>query len=96
MQSLQTVIFPWGGLLDSWNGGVNVLIWGLQFWGGEIIWGLKFRGPKCVICGLKFGVGEIIWGLIFLTCHCPGQLSGIKPFLNWTAVGVFEKVVLII
>ena len=33
---------------------------------GEIIWGLKFRGPKCAICGLKFAVGQIIWGLIFL------------------------------
>ena len=33
---------------------------------GEIIWSLKFRGPKCAICGLKFAVGQIIWGLIFL------------------------------
>ena len=41
-----------------------MLIWGLQFVVGEIIWGLK--GPKCAIFGLKFGVGEIIWGLIFL------------------------------
>ena len=37
---------------------------------GEIIWGLKFRGPKCAICGLKFRIGEIIWVLIFLVCHC--------------------------
>ena len=33
---------------------------------GKIIWGLKFRGPKCAICGLRFAVGQIIWGLIFL------------------------------
>ena len=50
-----------GGILGFWNGGADVLIWGLQFWGGEIIWGLKFQGLKCPICGLKFGVGEIIW-----------------------------------
>ena len=39
-----------------------MLIWGLQFGVGEIIWGLKFRGPKCAGSGPKFGVGEIIWG----------------------------------
>ena len=33
---------------------------------GKIIWGVKFRGPKCAICGLKFAVGQIICGLIFL------------------------------
>ena len=33
-----------GGLLDFWNGGANVLIFGgLQFVVGEIIWGLKFQ-----------------------------------------------------
>ena len=46
-----------GGLLDFWNGGANVLIFGV----GEIIWGLKFQCPKCAICSLKFWEGEIIW-----------------------------------
>ena len=33
-----------GGVLDSWNGGDNVLIFeSLQFVVGEIIWGLKFQ-----------------------------------------------------
>ena len=31
-----------GRVLDFWNGGANVLIWGLQFGEEEIIWGLKF------------------------------------------------------
>ena len=63
-----------------------MLIWGLQFGLGEIICGLKFRGPSCAICGLKFAVGEIILGLIFLVCHCPNHFFGIKFFLrNWTA-----------
>ena len=31
-----------GGLLDFWNGGANVFIWGLPFGAGEIIWGLIF------------------------------------------------------
>ena len=31
-------------LLDFWNGGANVLMWGLQFGEGEIIWGLKLPG----------------------------------------------------
>ena len=50
-----------------------MLIWGLPFEVGEILWGLKFGGLKCAICGLKFGVGEIIWGLIFLVCHYPSH-----------------------
>ena len=29
-----------GELLDFWNGGSNVLIWGLQFGVGKIIWDL--------------------------------------------------------
>ena len=33
-----------------------MLIWCLQFGVGEIISGLKFRGPKSAICGLKFGL----------------------------------------
>ena len=49
-----------GGINGFWNGGANVPTWGLKFGVGEIIWGLKFRGPKRAICGLKFGVGEII------------------------------------
>ena len=57
-----------------------MFIWGLQFGAGKIIWGLKFRSPKCVICGLQFGVGEIIWGLIFLACHCPSHFLSIKFF----------------
>ena len=36
---------------------------------GEIIWDVKFPGPKCAICGLKFRLREIILGLIFLVCH---------------------------
>ena len=52
-------------MFDFWSGGAIVLIWGLAFRVGEIIWFLKFRGTKSDICGLKFGVGEIIWGLIF-------------------------------
>ena len=67
-------------LLDFWNGGANVLIWGLSFGASEIIWGLKFRGPKCAICGLKSGVGKIIWGLIFPVCHCPSHFLSIKFF----------------
>ena len=52
-----------GGLLDFWNERANVLIWGLQFKTGKIIWGLKFGGAQCAICALKFEVEEIIWGL---------------------------------
>ena len=58
-----------------------MLICGLQFGVGKIIWGLKFRSPKCAICGLKFGVKKIICGLIFLVCHCPSHFLSIKfPF----------------
>ena len=58
-----------------------MLVWCLQFGIGEIIWGLKFRGPKCAIGGLKFGVGDIIWGLIFqILCHCPSHFLNIKFF----------------
>ena len=39
-------------LLEFWNEGADGV--------GKIIWGLKFRGPKCTICSLKFGAGEII------------------------------------
>ena len=49
-----------GEFLHLWNERANVLIWGLQFGLSEIIWSLKFRGPKCAICDLKFGVGELI------------------------------------
>ena len=49
-----------GEPLDFWNGVANVLIWGLQFGAGEIIWGLNIRGPRCAICSLKFEVDEII------------------------------------
>ena len=38
--------FPEGQLLDVRNGGANVVIWGLKFGMGEIVWGLKIRGPK--------------------------------------------------
>ena len=34
-----------GVTLDNWNGGTNVLIRALRLGIGEIIWGLKFRGP---------------------------------------------------
>ena len=37
-----------------------LIIWGLKFGVGEVIWRMKFRDPKCAICGLEFGVGEII------------------------------------
>ena len=57
-------------------------IWSLQFGVGEILWGLKFQGPKCAIFGLKFGVGEIIWGLIFPVCHCPSHFLSIKFFFE--------------
>ena len=69
-----------GKLLDVWNRGGNVLIWGLQFEVGEIIWGLKFRGLRFAIFGLKFGVGKSIWGLIFLVCHCPSSFLMTKFF----------------
>ena len=36
-----------------------MLIWGLQYGVGEIIWCLKFQGPKCAICGLKFGIARL-------------------------------------
>ena len=51
-----------GGNSLTFGTGVLMCLFGV----GEIIWGLKFRGPKCAICGLKFAVGQIIWGLIFL------------------------------
>ena len=35
---------PGGGLLDFWNWASNVVIWGLEFGVGEIIWDLKFQG----------------------------------------------------
>ena len=69
-----------------------MLIWGLQFGEGKLIFILKFQGTKSAICGLKYGVGEIIWGLIFLVCHCPSHFLSIKFWL----FGVFEKVDLII
>ena len=61
-------------------GSPYILIWGLQFGVGEIIWGLKSRGPKCTICGLKFRVGEIIWGSIFQVYHGPSHFLGIHFF----------------
>ena len=73
---------PPRGLLDFWNGGANVLIWGLQFGVGEIIWGVKFQVPKCALCCLKFGVGEIIWGLIFLVCHCASHFLSIEVYFG--------------
>ena len=57
-----------------------MLIWGLQFSVGEIVWGLKLFRPKCAIYGLKFGVGENIWGPIFLVCHCPSHFLIIMLF----------------
>ena len=53
-------------------------IWSLSFAASKIIWGLKFRGPKCAICGLKFGVGKIIWGLTFPVCHWPSHFLSVK------------------
>ena len=44
---------------ELFEGGDNVLIWSLQFGLSEIVWGLKFQGPKCAICDLKFREGEI-------------------------------------
>ena len=54
----------------------------MQFEVGEIIWDLKFQGPKCAICGLKSGEGEIIWDLIFLVSHCPSHFLSIKLLLE--------------
>ena len=51
-----------GGNSLTFGTGVLICLFGV----GEIIWGLKFRGPKCAICGLKFAVSQIIWSLIFL------------------------------
>ena len=67
-----------------------MLIWGLSFGEDEIIWVLKFRGPKCAICGLKFGVGKIIWGPIF-----PAVIVQAIFFQNWTAdyLGSLKKLV---
>ena len=67
-----------GDSLTFGTGVLNVLIWGLPFGIGEIIWGLKFRGPKYAICGLKFGVGKITWSPIFLLCHCLSHFLSIK------------------
>ena len=44
---------------DSLTFGTGVLM--CLFGVGKIIWGLKFRGPKCAICDLNFGTGKIIW-----------------------------------
>ena len=52
-----------------------MLIWGLPFRVGKIIWSLKFRGPKCAICGLKFGAGEIIWVMKFSSMSLYKSLS---------------------
>ena len=70
----------------------------MQFGVGVIIWGLKFRGPKCAICGLKYGECKIIWGQTFLEFYCPSHFLSIKFFPNWAAdyLGVFEKGGLII
>ena len=51
-----------------------VLIWDMQFGLGEIIWGLKFRDPKCAICGLK------IWGRQDYLESGISSLSLSKPF----------------
>ena len=44
-----------------------MLIWGLQFGVGEIIWSLKFRGSKCClwseICGGRDYLGSDISGM---------------------------------
>ena len=58
--------------------GVLICLFGVA----EIVWGLKFQGPRCAICGLKFWEGKIIWGLIFLVCHYPSHFLGIKLFLE--------------
>ena len=75
--SLPYNLYPRMELLDFWNGGANVLIWGRKFWVSKIIQGLKHWGPKSAICRLEFGVREIIWTMKFLVCHCffeTGQL----------------------
>ena len=46
-----------------------MLLLDLKFQVCEIIWGLKFRIPKCAFWGLKFRVAEIFGGLIFLCSH---------------------------
>ena len=70
-----TINLPLGvELLDFWNGGANVFIWGLKFGTGEIIWGLKF-GTGGIIWGLKFGTGGIIWGLKFQGPKCAYLMS---------------------
>ena len=77
-KELNGTLSPGEKFLDLQNRGADVLIWSLQHWVSEVIWGLKFQGPKCAIRGLKFGEGDIIWDLIFLVCHCPSHFLGIK------------------
>ena len=60
-----------------------------------IIWGLKFRGPKCTYFGLKFRLDEVILGVTFL---CPStfifslRISGRQLIV----FGGFENVRLIV
>ena len=50
---------PGGELLDVWNEGADVLIWGLPFGVGEIIWSLIIPICNCVIVQAKFLVSSL-------------------------------------
>ena len=71
------------GLFDFWNGGANLLIWGLQFGSGQIIWGLKIRGPKCTICVMILFIFSQLW----LTSHPRST----KMCFLWSEFGIGES-----
>ena len=49
---------PEGGLFDFRNGSPHVIIWGLKFWVGEIIWSLIFLYAPKIIFSLKISGGR--------------------------------------
>ena len=72
-------------LLDFWNGGANVLIWGRKFWVSNYIQGL--RSQKCYLW-------SGIWGK---RDYLDYEISSMSLFFrNWTSdddLGSLEKLV---
>ena len=86
-----------GGLSYFWNGGAYVLIWGLKFEVGEIIWGLKIdkRNSNKFHSGIMIWVHELIlieilvksvWVIFYILLLPP------LPFINESILCIFSVI----
>ena len=48
-----------------------MLIWGLKFELGKIIWGLKIQGPKCALFGVWYLWEVKLFVLLIFIGLCP-------------------------